>query len=171
MTTALPCGMSHEFGSARSFSDEPSFLNKPASPVSCGLPRLLTTTDLYTPGATRVLGSHALHRRSAISLRTHQFPQTTPLQIISQFAFDLNRKQGSRAEVLRMLKYYALGYRLQRTYESSVAIPHVDPMPIDCGLRLPNFTTARLCRFRHSNQQLPSPIHRHQLRERLAHLV
>ena len=54
MTTALPCGMSHELGSACSFSDETSFLNKPAPPVSCGFPRLPKTTDLHRPGAIPV---------------------------------------------------------------------------------------------------------------------
>src|SRR5687768_11065328 len=39
MTSASPCGMSHETGLARSFSDDPkSSFNKPAFPASRGIP-------------------------------------------------------------------------------------------------------------------------------------
>ncbi len=46
MTSALPCGVSHEPGLARSFSDDPQALdpslNQPASPSSRGIPPLIS---------------------------------------------------------------------------------------------------------------------------------
>jgi hypothetical protein len=47
MTSAYTCGMSRETGLARSFSDDrpraTSSFNKPAPPLSCGIPPFLTT--------------------------------------------------------------------------------------------------------------------------------
>ena len=47
MTSASPCGMSHETGLARSFSDDQnSSFNKSASPASRGIPHLIQSKEL-----------------------------------------------------------------------------------------------------------------------------
>ncbi len=93
MTSASPCGMSHEPGLASSFSDDPSSfnssLNQPASPTSRGIPPLISITGnrhvAAGQGSQRLRAVRRTSRRVAASAGDLSSPQLLDLTFLTIF--------------------------------------------------------------------------------------